>query len=156
MKINPQGGNVPANPKRDEEKSIPNSPAKNIVEYTLAPLIEGGRNCLVCSDVEGMESVFLESVEFYFGGTPWQRTTRKSDDIFAVAENEIFKWPTLDRIAAARFRVRLKGERQGRPLIVRPSIPPGRTPDGERLIIDDWLMKRGFMKVQNDDAKSVE
>jgi hypothetical protein len=85
-----------------------------------------------------------------------QRNVRKSDDIFGLIENEIFKWPALERITAARFRVRLKGERRARSFSVRPSMQPGETSDRARLIIEDWLTKRGFIEVQNDDAKSVE
>ena len=138
-----------------EDRNMPNLPPKSTVKYSLAPLVKDGRNCLVCSDVEGMELVGLESVEFYFGGTPWQRNIRKSDDIFGLVENEIFKWPALERIAAARFRVRLKSERRAKSISVRPSIQPGETSDRAGLIIEDWLTKRGFIEVQNA-AKSVE
>jgi hypothetical protein len=74
---------------------MPNSPPKTMVNYTLLPLVSDGRNCLACRDVEG-----IEWVEFYYGGSQWQRITRKSDDIFALVENEIIKWPALERIAA--------------------------------------------------------
>jgi hypothetical protein len=135
---------------------MPNLPPKRMVKYTLAPVVKDGRNCLVCSDVEGLEWAVLESVEFYYGGSPWQRNIRKSDDIFALVENEVFKWPALERITVARFRVRLNGEHRSRALSVRPSIRAGGTSERARLIIEDWLTKRGFMEVQNDDAKSVE
>jgi hypothetical protein len=102
-----------------------------------------------------MELVVLESVEFYFGGTPWQRNIRKSDDIFGLVENDIFKWPALERIMAARFRVRLKGERRARSFSIRPSMQPEETSDRARLIIEVWLKKRGFIEDRNDDAKSV-
>jgi hypothetical protein len=127
-------------------QAIPPKTAKNL---------EDGRKCLVCSDVEGMESVVLDSVEFYFGGTPWQRNIRKSDDIFGLVENDILKWPALERITAARFRIRLKGERRARSFTIRPSAQLAVSSDRARPIIEDWLMKRGFVEVQNDDAKSV-
>ncbi len=76
--------------------------------FVLSPLVEDGRDCLACGDVDGMVSSALESVEFYYGGSPWQRITRQSDDIFGLAKQEIFKWPSLENIVAARFRIRLQ------------------------------------------------
>jgi hypothetical protein len=105
-----------------EDRNMPNLPQKSMVKYTLAPLVTDGRNCLACRDVEGMDWVLLEWVEFYYGGSPWQRITRKSDDVFALVEKEIIKWPALERITAARFQVRLKGDRRVRHITVRHSL----------------------------------
>jgi hypothetical protein len=117
-------------------------------KYTLAPLVNDGRNCLVCRDVEGIEWVVLECVEFYYGGSPWQRITRKSDDIFALVECEIIKWPALERITAARFQVGLKEDKRARHLTVRPSIRPVICRDGGRVVLDEWLLRRKFMEIQ--------
>ena len=135
---------------------MPNLPQKNMIKYTLAPLVENGRNCLVCRDVEGMERVILKGVEFYYGGSHWQRITHKSDDIFALVENQIFKWPALERISAARFQIRLKGEQRGRALTVRPSTRSADGGDRAKFLIDEWLMKRGFALIQEHEAKSLE
>jgi hypothetical protein len=134
---------------------MPNLPPKRMVKYTLAPLIEDGRDCLVCGDVEGMESVVLESVEFYYGGSPWQRITRKSDDIFSLVENEIIKWPAVERITAARFQLRLKNEQRAMPLTVRPCARSVGDCDGATLITEEWLRKRKFIEVQNGEAESM-
>jgi hypothetical protein len=142
MKINPHA-------------NMPDLAPKRMVKYTLAPLVEDGRDCLVCHDVEGMESVVLESVEFYYGGSPWQRIIRKSDDIFSLVENEIIKWPALERITAARFQLRLKEEQRVRPLIIRPCTRFVGDCDGPRLIVEEWLKKRKFIEAQNGEGKSV-
>jgi hypothetical protein len=47
-------------------------------------LIKEGRHSLACRDVEGMESALLQEVEFYFGGSPWQRLVRNSEDVFVL------------------------------------------------------------------------
>jgi hypothetical protein len=127
---------------------MPNLPPKSMVKYTLAPLVKDGRNCLVCRDVEGVEWVVLESVEFYYGGSPWQRISRKSDDIFTLVENEIIKWPALERITAARFQVRLKDDQRDRHITVRPSTRSVGGRDGARLVMEEWLMRRKFMEIQ--------
>jgi hypothetical protein len=99
-----------------------------------------------------MESVHLEWVEFYYGGSPWQRTSHRSDDIFALVENEICKWPALERISAARFQVRLKGERRARSLTVRPATRWFGSGDAARLVMEDWLVKRKFAEIQNNEG----
>ena len=154
MNPSQQGGNAPINAENESgetQKLSLNRKGK----YTLIPVVSDGPKCLVCSDVEGMDSIVLDSVEFYFGGTPWQRIIRKSDDIFGLVENDIFKWPALERITAARFRVRLRGERRARSFTIRPSAQSAVSSDRARLIIEDWFKKRGFIEDQNDDPKSV-
>jgi hypothetical protein len=141
--------------KKAENRNMPNSPPKIMVQYTLAPLVNDGRNCLVCHDVAGMEWVVLNWVEFYYGGSPWQRIIRESEDIFALVENEIIKWPALERITAARFQLRLKGEKRARHITVRPSTRSVGERDGPRLVMEGWLMKRKFMEVVRGNGKSV-
>jgi hypothetical protein len=128
---------------------MPILPRKSMANYTLGPLVQDGRNCLVCSDVEGMECAVLERVEFYYGGSPWQGITRKSNDIFALVENEIIKWPALERITRARFQVRLKEGQRARHITVRPSTRSIGGRDGARLVMEEWLMKRNFMEILN-------
>lgn len=135
---------------------MPNSPSQIMVKYTLAPLVKDGRHCLVCRDVEGMESAVLEWVEFYYGGTPWQRIIRKSNDIFGLVENEVIKWPALERITAARFRVRLKDDQRARQITVRPCTRSAEGRDGPRRVIEAWLMKRKFMEILKSEGKSLE
>jgi hypothetical protein len=131
-------------------------PEKTSVHYTLVPLIKDGRNCLACRDVKEMDSAILESVEFYYGGSPWQRVTRQSDDVFSLVEQRIFKWPALERIAAARFAIRLKGGQRDRRITIRPSVLPNENRDGTNPMIQDWLKRRKFLEMASNAAKSVE
>lgn len=131
-------------------------PPKSPPFYTLAPLIKDGPHCLMCKDIKGMESAVLERVEFYYSGSPWQRIVRQSDDVFALVERQIIKWPTLDRIVAARFRIRLKNDRRTRRITIRPALRPLGIPDSASPIVEEWLQKRKFMETQTDEGKSVE
>lgn len=119
---------------------------KHTSSYTLAPLIKDGRHCLMCRDIRDMESATLEWVEFYYPGTPWQRIIRQADDIFVLVERNIIKWPALDRMSAARFRIRLKGDTRSRRFIIRPSLSPVGGQDGANEVIEEWLRKRKFME----------
>jgi hypothetical protein len=122
------------------------SPPKDPPSYTLAPLIKDGRHCLMCRDIRDMESVTLEYVEFYYPGTPWQRVIRQTDDIFVLVERNIIKWPALDRMSSARFRIRLKGDTRSLRFIIRPSLSPLGGQDGASQVIQEWLQKRNFME----------
>ncbi len=95
-----------------------------------------------------MECVILEWMEFYYGGSPWQKITRKSDDIFALVENDIFQWPAIERITAARFQVRFKDEKRAKQITVRPGKRPSEERAGSWVAIDDWLVKRKFMEME--------
>ena len=127
-----------------------------MTKITLEPLLRDGRNCLACRDVEGIEWAALESVEFYYGGSPWQRIIRKSDDFFALIEKEIFQWPTLERIIAARFRIRLKNDRRTRHVNIRPSVTVVSFSEGGEPAIQQWLVKRGFIEVSERERQSLE
>jgi hypothetical protein len=122
-------------------------PVTALFRCTLAPLIAEGRDCLVCSDVNGMERAVLESVEFYYAGSPWQRVARQSEDIFSLVEQRIFKWPALERIAAARFAIRLKGERRNRQITIRPSVRPKEIREATNAVSYDWLKRRKFLEM---------
>jgi len=131
-------------------------PPQRLVKYTLAPLVNDGRNCLACRDVQGMEWAVLEEVEFYYGGSPWQRLVRKSDDIFALVERGIFKWPALERIVRARFRTRLQSAPRARQFTVRPCLRILGVEDESGIVLENWAKKRQFMEEQRGEAKSVE
>lgn len=131
-------------------------PPQRWVKYTLAPLVKDGRNCLACRDVAGMEWAVLEEIEFYYGGSPWQRIVRKSDDIFALMEKGIFQWPGLDRITRARFRVRLQNVSRARQITVRPCLRILSGTDEVGAALENWAKKRKFMEEQRGEGKSLE
>ena len=129
---------------------------QRLVKYTLAPLVKDGRNCLACRDVAGMEWAVLEEVEFYYGGSPWQRIVRRSGDIYALVEQGIFQWPALKRITRARFRVRLQNAPRARQITVRPCLRILGVEDEAGSVLENWAKKRKFMEEQRDAGKSVE
>jgi len=144
------------NMREKEGRIMAKLPPQRLVEYSLAPLVMDGRNCLACRDVEGMEWAVLEEVEFYYGGSPWQRLVRKSDDIFALVERGIFKWPALERIVRARFRVRVQNAPRARQFTVRPCLRILGVEDESGTVLENWAKKRKFMEEQRGEAKSVE
>ncbi len=140
---------------RTKNSNMPQIPTTIIDQYTLAPLIKDGRHCLACSDVEGLGCIVLQSVEFYYGGSPWQKITRKSDDIFALVETDIFQWPALERITAARFQIRFRDEKRPRSITIRPGQRRLEERDESCPAIDQWLVKRKFLEITGDDRQPV-
>lgn len=122
-------------------------------KYTLTPLVEKGRNCLACGEVDGIESVTLREVEIFYGGKPWQRITRKSDDIFRLVDQELFSWPSADRITRAGFEVKFKDSNKTRRVTIIGSNKAqyGRDDDAKR--VEEWMKLSGFIRSKTDDEE---
>ena len=127
-------------------------------KYTFAPLVEKGRNCLACGEVAGMESVTLREVEFFYAGKPWQRITRRSDDVFLLVEKELFKWPSVDRITRATFEVRFKDSKKVRRVTIIGSNKAQYCRDEDAAMVEEWLKLAGFVltKTETEDDDETE
>jgi hypothetical protein len=116
-------------------------------QYTLAPLLERGRDCLACADVPGIERVSLTEVEFFCEGAPYQHTIKRSDDIFSLIEQDHLQWPPcLDQIRRATFRFKIAGAPRSRRVTIVPSnkIVYGR--DEDSTWVKYWLRAREFAR----------
>src|SRR5258705_122034 len=83
-------------------------------KYTLAPLV-GGRECLACADVFGIQEVSLVEVEFHCRPEPWKRITHRADDIFELVDRGELEWPKkVEEITRATFKVRFWRTRRSR------------------------------------------
>ncbi len=122
-------------------------------KYTLTPLVEKGRNCLACGEVDGMLSVTLKEVEFFYGGKPWQRITRRSDDIFTLVEKELFKWPNPERITRAGFEVKFKDSNKTRRVTIIGSNKAQYGRDGDADMMEKWMKLAGFILTKTDDEE---
>lgn len=127
-----------------------------MAKYTLAPLVLLGRNSLFCKDIQGIESVVLKEVELLYRGRPWQRITRKSDDIFALIEADLFRWPgNVDQITRAGFEIKFTDSSKSRRVAVIPTNKAQYGRDEDSLLVERWLSARGFI-VEDDDEEDAE
>ena len=125
-------------------------------KYTLEPLIRDGRGSLVCLDIEGIESVRLTELQFYHGGTPWQKVSRKSDDLFELIERGLVPWPKEARLTRAGFEVKFKDSSRSRKVTILPSNKALYGRDDDRMLVEAWLKARGFIaELMNDENKAV-
>ena len=123
-------------------------------KYQFAPLLTG-RDCLAWGDVPGIESVTLREVEFFFGGKPWQRVTRTSEDIFTLVERESLHWPDVDRITRAGFEIKF-GEKKTRRVTIIGANKAQYGRDDDSVKVEAWLKLRKFVRPpaeHQDDAE---
>lgn len=120
-------------------------------KFTLAPLVMDGRACLVCADVEGVESVMLREVEVRYGGKPGHQIIHKSEDIFRLEEEALFQWPDVERIARAVFEVKFLGSKTLRRVTIKPSNKAMYGRDEDAVLVEQWLKARGFLLALTPD-----
>ncbi|MBI5386787.1 MAG: hypothetical protein HZA90_19115 [Verrucomicrobia bacterium] len=120
-------------------------------KYTLAPLVNDGRNCLACLDVPGIERVVLKEVEFFFPVKPRERVTRKSDDIFALLEKGRVEWPKPPgAITRATFEIKFTAAKKARRVTILPSNKALYGRDDDSLLVERWLAARKFIVEETD------
>jgi hypothetical protein len=113
-------------------------------KYTLEPLLRDGEDCLVCSDVEGMEWVKLKEVHYAWGGPESEIEIRKANDLFAAYRRRDRGLPK-GRMMRANFAVKFADSKAPRTVSIRPSNVASFTRDGDAVLVEQWLIKRGFV-----------
>jgi hypothetical protein len=112
-------------------------------KFTLAPLRKG-RECLACGDIDGIESITLVGLEIVDDSKSPFVCKYSADDMYAVAEDGNFAWPTAERIKRATFAVKFVGRKSRRVTIVVPNRALyGR--DEDSVLIEQWLKARSFL-----------
>jgi hypothetical protein len=114
-------------------------------KYTLNPLKSDGEAALVCSDVEGLEMVLLKELHFYWGGPFGEIEIRKASNVLAALSWRNRQIQDNARLVRAKFHVKFENARNPRTLIIRPPNIANFTRDGDSVIGETWLAKRGFV-----------
>jgi len=116
-------------------------------KYTLAPLKTEGVGSLQCRDVGGIEWVRLTELEY---GWPcaFDHTERhKANDVFKALEMRRRGIEMEAEFLHARFAVKLAGETNPRPVLIRPPNIAEYGRGDESAVIEQWLRARGFVVV---------
>ena len=116
-------------------------------KYKLDPLREVGEDSLVCSDVDGLESVVLKEVHYAWGGPENEIEVRKASDLFAAMKRRGRSIPKKARIIQAKFDVKFSDSKTPRVVRVRPSNVASFTYDHDAPAVEEWLRLRGFASV---------
>lgn len=122
-----------------------------VAKYTLEPLRMLGPASIVCTDVEGMDWVRLKEVQFSWAGVESEIEIRKANDVFAAIEGRGLRMPSKARILRASFQVKFKDSRTPRTVTIRPSNIAQYTRDSDADVMEEWLLKRGFIEQDQDE-----
>jgi hypothetical protein len=124
-----------------------------MAKFTLDPLRSDGESSLVCVDVDGMDSVVLQEVHYFWGGPENEVEIRRASNIFKAMQRRDRSIPDNARISRAKFQVKFTDSKTPRMVTVSNSNVSSFTRDSDAPIVDAWLTKRGFAIVGgNGDA----
>lgn len=113
--------------------------------YTLEPLREGGRQALTCADLDGMDWVRLREIWFWRGGEAREIEIRKADDVFEAFEEQGRSLPARLPISRAKFEVKFSDAERSRMVTIRPPGDLQYTRDSDSAVLEQWLLRRGFL-----------
>jgi len=128
-------------------------------KFTLAPLITDGAAAMNSLDVDGMEWVRLKEVEMWWPGTGKGNTEReihKAKDLFAVFAKRDFHFLEYHHLTKAVFGVKFASAKSPRSVTIKPSNMAKYDRDGDSVVIEEWLTKRGFILVESEDDETGE
>lgn len=129
----------------DDENCFPGT-----AKYTLEPLREYGADSLACGDIDGIESIVLTEVHFFWGGAQGEIEIRKAADVFAALEARGRQMPERARIIKAIFKVKFADSNTPRSVKIRPANIAEYTRDSDAGLLEQWLTLRGF--IINEEA----
>lgn len=123
-------------------------------KYTLEPLRTNGADSLVCTDIDGIDSIQLTEITYYWGGAENEVEIRRAGDLFAALKARNGKILNA-RLVGAKFRVKFSDCKTPRSISIRPPNVAKFTRDDDGRLVEEWLAKRGFtaMKRQGIHAK---
>lgn len=119
-------------------------------KFTLDPLRTDGQDSLVCSDIDGMESVVLKEVQYFWGGPESYSEVLKASDLFAYWTRRNRKIPEKARISRAKFQVKFADSKTPRMVAITNSNVTSFSRDGDASAVEAWMAKRGFALATGD------
>lgn len=113
-------------------------------KYTLEPLRTDGEASLVCSDVDGLDSIRLREIQYLWGGMHSDCQIHRSDDVFAAMKDHHEAIPPEARITNACFQVLFSDSTAPRVVSVQPSNVAHYQRESDCERVEKWLKNRGF------------
>lgn len=119
-------------------------------KYTLEPLRRDGFAAVVCQDIEGMEWVKLTELHHFWGGLEQEVEIRKAQDLFLAFGRRDASIPEDPRLTQARFRIKFADAKTPRTITIKPPNVAQFTRDSDSDFIEEWLVRRGFVRSDGD------
>jgi hypothetical protein len=118
---------------------------QSVPKYSLDPLQSDGPDALICSDVEGIDSITLKEVQIFWGGAQGEIETRRAKDLFEALSARNKELPR-GLIIKASFLVKFTDAKTPRTVTVRRGNVASYTRDPDAAVVEEWLTLRGFVK----------
>lgn len=112
--------------------------------FTLAPIIGRGPECLVCSDVDGLESVRLTELRWRHDSQRLHVEIHQSDDVFAALEEAHSPIPPSATLLKAVFKMKFRHAERERSVTVKPPNAAVFDRESDAPVVHDWLVRRRF------------
>jgi hypothetical protein len=109
---------------------------------------------VVCADVEGLDWVRLRELKFNWGGPFHEVEIRRASDLLEALASKDRPIPARARMAHAKFQIKFTNAKTPRMLTIRPPITASFARDGDSVLGELWLTRRGFV-VDQSKRKSV-
>jgi hypothetical protein len=126
-----------------------------IAKYTLQPLIDSGRDALVCDDVEGLEAIQLRELHIMHNSDQGDVEVRRaSEDVFRALENQrrnLQDEESSIQLVKAKFVVRFAGGKE-RTVTIGPPNGAAFDREADNALVHEWLEKRGFICTPDAEA----
>lgn len=116
-------------------------------KYTLAPIREVGRACLVCTDVAGIEYVQLAELHIRHDSHQYHVEKQTATDVFQALEDIGRSIPESGALVKASFRVKFKNAVRPRTVVIRPPHVAIFDRESDSDLLNEWMTKRGFIRV---------
>ncbi|MEW6322769.1 MAG: hypothetical protein AB1635_16990 [Acidobacteriota bacterium] len=117
----------------------------NTAKYRLAPLQDDGPDALICSDVEGIDTITLKEVQILWGGPQGEIEIRRAKDLFEALKGRKKELPK-GRLVKASFLVKFTDAKTPRTVTIRPQNIASYTRDSDSSVVEAWLTARGFVR----------
>lgn len=116
-------------------------------KFTLDPLRTDGEKSIICSDINGMESVVLKEVHYFWGGPEKEVEVRRASDLFKAFTRRNWTIPENARISKAKFEVKFSDSKSKRIVAITNFNNASFTRDSDASVVEAWLTERKFALV---------
>lgn len=115
-------------------------------KYSLEPLRELGEEALNVIDAPGIQWIRLTELQATVIRVEEELLTRKARDLFAQFRYDNFRIPAGWQLKGATFRVRFDDNPVPRSVTIKPPNVARYTRDSDATVVEEWLMRRGFIE----------
>jgi len=125
----------------------------------LAEKISSALTTLVCSDVDGMEGSRLVELQIKHASGQRDIEIRRSSDVFLALENQersLQDEMGSTELIKAKFKIMFRGADKERTIEVGPPNTASYDHDTDGDLVQEWLLRRGFIKNQSIEGPADE